>query len=143
MSSSLSESPVHLNYRTTLLVSLLVITPLGFASKFYRGPLAWWFNDHLGGLLYEMFWILLIILIWPKLSPFWVACGVFLVTCALEFLQLWHPPFLQLIRSTFLGRTVIGTSFTWWDFPYYIVGCAAGSLWLRYVRQKSGGPRSN
>ncbi|MEE9212976.1 MAG: DUF2809 domain-containing protein, partial [Phycisphaeraceae bacterium] len=52
-------------------------------------------------------------------------------TCALEFAQLWHPPWLQMIRSTFLGRAVLGTTFSWWDLPIYPVGCALGWLWLR------------
>jgi hypothetical protein len=63
--------------------------------------------------------------------------GVFLVTSALEFLQLWHPPFLQLIRSTFLGQTLIGTSFTWWDFPYYFFGCVLGWFGVRYVKTRT------
>lgn len=125
------------SYRVTILTALLVVTPLGFASKFYQGPAAWWFNNHFGGFMYEIFWILLIILMWPNLSSLWVAVGVFLVTCFLEFLQLWHPPFLQLIRSTFLGRTLIGTSFTWWDFLYYILGCTIGWVWVSYLKTKT------
>jgi hypothetical protein len=38
---------------------------------------------------------------------------VLVATCLLEFLQLWHPPLLEAVRSTFIGRTVLGTSFTW------------------------------
>ncbi|MFQ6113020.1 MAG: DUF2809 domain-containing protein [bacterium] len=138
MVSPFSENNPYFSCRVKTLIALSAITLLGFASKFYHGPAAWWFNDHLGGLLYEVFWILLINVVWPESSPFWVVLAVFLVTSALEFLQLWHPPFLQLVRSTFLGRTLIGTSFTWWDFPYYVLGCAAGYIWLRYVGRESG-----
>jgi hypothetical protein len=120
--------------RVILLASLIVITPLGFATKFYRGPGDWWLNNYAGGMLYEVFWILLVSLVWPKLPLLGVVSGVFLITALLEFLQLWHPPFLKTIRSTFLGRTLIGTSFSGWDFVYYIAGCAIGWGWLRYVR---------
>ena len=41
---------------------------------------------------------------------------VLAVTFALEFLQLWKPPFLQAVRSTFLGHVLIGSSFSWFDF---------------------------
>ncbi|NIR50685.1 DUF2809 domain-containing protein [candidate division KSB1 bacterium] len=125
-------------FRLRILISLFIITPLGFASKFYYGPLAWWVNDHFGGMLYEAFWILLIVLIWPHLSPFKVALGVFLTTSVLEFLQLWHPPPLELIRTTFVGQTLIGTTFTWYDFPYYFLGSALCCWWIRWLDQRIG-----
>ncbi len=95
-------------------ISLLIITPLGFASKFYIGPPgAWWFNDYAGGIFYEIFWCLVVILLLPYTSAFLVASFVLVITCFLEFLQLWHPPFLEAIRSTFIGSALIGTTFTW------------------------------
>lgn len=137
MITPFSRDHPYFYYRVTILISLIFVTPFGFISKFYRGPGAWWFNDYIGGFLYDVFWILLITSIWPKISPYRIALGVFLVTSFLEFLQLWHPPFLQLIRSTFLGRALIGTSFTWWDFPYYFLGCALGLFWVRYIKNKT------
>jgi hypothetical protein len=56
---------------------------------------------------------------------------VLAITCALEVLQLWHPPFLQAIRSTFAGRALIGTTFVWWDFIYYIVAAAVSPALAR------------
>jgi hypothetical protein len=63
-----------------------------------------------------------------------MAIVVLLATCALEFLQLWHPPFLEYLRSSFIGRTVLGTSFAWLDFPYYVLGCWIGWLWMRWLQ---------
>ena len=60
-----------------------------------------------------------------------IAVGVLLATCVLEFLQLWHPPWLQVMRSTFLGESLFGTSFSWWDFPAYVVGAVVGWIVLR------------
>lgn len=125
-------------FRSHILLSLLVVTPIGFASKFYHGPLAWWLNDHFGGFLYEIFWVLLVALLWPKFAALKTAFGVFLATVILEFLQLWQPPLLQKIRSTFLGRTLMGTTFTWFDFPYYLLGCALGWLWVSFLKRKCG-----
>ena len=108
-------------------LALALVTPLGFAFKFYRGPWHVWFNDYGAGLLYEVFWILVFLFLWPTRHALRrIAAWVFGVTCALETLQLWHPPFLEAIRSTFLGRALIGTSFVWWDFPHYVVGTALG-----------------
>ncbi len=122
--------------RLPILISLLIITPLGFASKFYNGPPgAWRFNDYAGGVFYEIFWCLVVILLLPYTSAFLVASFVLVITCFLEFLQLWHPPFLEAIRSTFIGSALIGTTFTWWDFPHYVIGCFMGWILIRLILQ--------
>lgn len=107
--------------------SVLIVTPLGFLFKFYSGPGRWWFNNYGAGLLYEVFWILVVFLFVPgRRYVRRIPVYVFAVTCALEVLQLWHPWFLQEIRSHFLGRALIGTSFVWWDFPHYAIGSIVG-----------------
>jgi hypothetical protein len=99
--------------RRYCIYSLLAVVPLGFLFKSYSGPGHRWFNDFVAGLFYEIFWILLVFLILPKKKwvnkiPLWV----FLITCALEVLQLWHPKFLEKIRSFFIGAALIGTTFS-------------------------------
>ncbi len=106
-------------------ILLLIITPVGFASKLYTGPGEWRFNNYAGGILYVMFWCFLVILLFPYATAFWVACMVLGITCSLEYLQLWHPFFLEFIRSSFTGSTLVGSTFAWWDFPHYIIGCFA------------------
>lgn len=125
------------SYRIFVFVSLLILTPLGFATKFYSGPFAGWVNDSLGGVFYEIFWILVVTFAWPRFVPLKAAIGVFMVTDALEFLQLWHPAFLQKIRATFLGSALIGTTFVRDDFLYYFLGCVLGWWYVRYLRRRT------
>jgi Protein of unknown function (DUF2809) len=113
------------------LISLLIVVPLGFYSKFYAGPAAYWVNHSVSGLWYEIFWCLLVLCFLPEGKAGLIASGVLLATCALEVLQLWHPPFLDYLRRSFLGRTLLGTSFAWSDFPYYVLGCGIGWLWMK------------
>ena len=122
-------------FRIVTLLSILIIATLGFASKFYTGPAAKWFNNSLGGLLYEIFWCLAISFILIKTKPWKIALSVFIITCILEFLQLWHPVFLEMIRSTFIGRTIIGTTFVPSDFVYYALGSFAGWMLLKKIRK--------
>ena len=122
-------------FRLVTLLSILIIAPLGFASKFYTGPAAKWFNDSLGGFLYEIFWCLVISFILIKAKPWKIALNVFIITCILEFLQLWHPVFLEMIRNTFIGRTIIGTTFVPSDFIYYAIGSLAGWILLEKIRK--------
>ncbi|PMB33329.1 hypothetical protein CEN43_10430, partial [Fischerella thermalis BR2B] len=44
---------------------------------------------------------------------------------------------LEQIRATLVGKLLLGTTFAWWDFPHYVVGCFLGWLWLRQLQGKS------
>jgi hypothetical protein len=127
-----------LKERFGAIISILIIVPLGFYTKFYDGPAREWVNDSLGGLFYEIFWCLIVFLILPKAKAWKIALGVFAATCILEILQLWHPPILEALRSYFIGRTVLGNSFSISDFFYYVAGSLLGWWWiLRLQKHRS------
>jgi hypothetical protein len=130
----IGERPSLRARRLWTVASLLVTVPLGLYTKFYSGPAANWVNNSFGGVFYEIFWCLLIFLFLDAGKPWVIAVWVLVLTCCLEFLQLWHPPFLELLRGNFIGRTILGTSFAWSDFPYYVLGCGIGWLWMRRLR---------
>ena len=126
----------HKNSRRValLMVSVVVVALLGFyAKRGYHGPAAAWVADSVGGAVYEIFWCLVLALALPYWRASRIAVVVLIVTCALEFLQLWHPPVLEWMRSFFLGHAILGSYFDWLDFPYYFAGSAAGWLWLRAI----------
>ncbi|MBD2019070.1 DUF2809 domain-containing protein, partial [Leptolyngbya sp. FACHB-36] len=79
------QKPGHdrrLYYRLALLLSAILIVPLGYAVRFSSvGPA--WLNDALGSIAYEVFWILLVLLLVPRASLKWTAIGVCLATCGL------------------------------------------------------------
>jgi hypothetical protein len=120
--------------------SLLIVVAMGFFFKYYNGPGYQWFNDYGAAVFYEIFWCLFAFLFFRRSQtavlqiPIWV----FIITCILEFLQLWHPPLLQDIRSTLIGKWLLGTTFAWWDFPHYLLGCTLGWLWLRQLQLPRG-----
>ena len=121
--------------RLITVLILAVIVPIGFLTKFYSGPAEDWMNNSLGGLFYEIFWCLVIAFIFTKTKPIKIAFWVFVITCMLEFLQLWHPSFLEFFRNNFVGRTILGNSFNWMDFPYYFAGSLVGYLILISIRK--------
>lgn len=117
--------------RTYAIIFLTILVPLGFGLKFYPGPGRAWVNNSLGGTAYVIFWCLVFFAVWPRrraVNP--IVIGVFAVTCALEALQLVDHPVLDSIRGTFLGRTLIGNTFVWSDYIYYVIGAVLGRLWL-------------
>jgi GrpB-like predicted nucleotidyltransferase (UPF0157 family) len=113
---------------------LAVLTALGLASKLYAGPGASWTSGYAGGFFYVLFWVFLVLVFSPRSSPGAAAVWVLGITSALEGLQLWHPPFLQRIRSTFLGHALLGSTFSGWDFAYYALGAIAAPVLARGAR---------
>lgn len=105
---------------------LLITIVLGAVSFFMRDTAFDNFANHAGGFFYVLAWIFFILMLSLRLSSLKVCVLVFLGTCALEVLQLWHPPILEAIRSTLPGQVLIGTTFAWSDFPAYGVGAFIG-----------------
>lgn len=120
-------------------MTICLIIPFGFLAKLYSGPAYTWVNNSLGGVIYVIFWSLLFFLFVPNFHPIKITSLVFIGTCLLECLQLWHPGFLESIRSHFLGRALIGTSFTWLDFFHYFVGFVLSAILLKYLRRVETG----
>ncbi len=120
-----------------------LVIAIGLGCKYYRGAGSEVINNFgPASVAYVLLWMLLLFLIVPRVECVWqIAIGVCLGTCLLEFLQLWHPPWLEALRATLLGRLVFGNTFSWWDFPAYFIGCLLGVAVLRGICRKSS-PRA-
>jgi len=117
--------------RRRLLVVLALLVPLGLLTKATDQELI---RGYAGGVLYVMFFTFAVLLARPEWRPERVAAGVLLATCALEVLQLWHPQWLERVRATFLGQTLLGSTFSGWDFAAYALGAAAAIVLARALR---------
>jgi Protein of unknown function (DUF2809) len=117
--------------------SIALILPLGFyAKRGYHGPADAWVRDSAGGVLYVIFWCLVVAFMLPRVRAARIAAAVLAATCILEFLQAWHPPLLEAARANFIGRTILGSYFDWTDFLYYFAGAAIGWAWLRAIGRR-------
>jgi len=87
-------------------------------------------NNSLGGVFYVLFGCLLVFWFLPRARPGRIALAVLLVTCLLEFLQRWHPPWLEWRRHFWLGQMLLGTTFAGSDFSYSFLGAGLGWRWL-------------
>ncbi len=124
--------------RLWCLLSICIITPIGFWFKYYRGVGAWWFNDYGAGVLYVVFWCLFFHLIFcRKKNALKIAVWVLVATCLLEVLQLWHAPFLQAIRAIYICGLLIGNTFVWLDLPHYVLGAVIGFFLIKLL-EKTG-----
>lgn len=116
-------------------ILLFLIVPIGFYTKFYAGFGSEWVNNKLGGVFYEIFWCLGFYILLPQIKPVKIVLWIFIITCILEFIQLSSAAYLEIIRSNFIGQTIIGNSFSWNDFPYYVIGSALGLLILTIINR--------
>ena len=134
--SILRKSPAI--QRTMILsFSILIVVPLGLLTKVYLGPGYDWVNHSLGGVFYEIFFCLIAAIIFPAARPWKIAGGIFLMTAVLELLQLYHPPWLTVLRTFWIGHLLLGNSFSAWDFPYYLLGCLLGGLGISVINRYS------
>jgi hypothetical protein len=119
-------------------IILLILVPAGFMTKFYQGPAEQWVNNHLGGVFYVSFLtiVLYILLTFCKnLKVIYPVIAALIITTVLEFLQLWETPVLEAIRNTFIGRTIIGSSFNPEDFIYYVLGSALAYFLILWCKK--------
>jgi hypothetical protein len=114
------------------------LVPFGWWTKHYSGPFDQWVNHSLGGVLYVVFWCLAFSLLFPRVRPRKLSGWVFLATSAIEVLQLWHPHWLEALRATRMGVTLLGNSFAWLDFPHYLLGALLSCLLLHTLQHRTG-----
>ncbi|MDM3845524.1 MAG: DUF2809 domain-containing protein [Aphanizomenon gracile PMC644.10] len=109
-----------------IIISTLIVIAMGFFFKYYRGIGHEWLNNYGAAIFYEIFSCLFAFGFFrSKKAVIQIPIWVFILTCIVEFLQLWHPPLLEAIRATF----------AWWDFPHYLLGSILGWLCLEKLRE--------
>ena len=119
---------------------VLWITSAGacFAYAYWRENFTGWLRESGGGIPYVVFWIMFLFVLFPR--PQWafsfsgIATGI---TCALEVFQLWKPAWLTEIRESAVGAALLGSGFSWQDFPPYFLGGVIGYLILKAVSRVS------
>ncbi len=124
---------VEIRRRVVPLTAAVITVGLGYWLRFHA-PVPGWLRDASGGVAYVVFWMLVVAATKPMIPAFRLAAAVLAITCGVEFLQLWHPAWLEAIRQTLAGRLILGTTFDWLDFPPYAVGAVLGWSVLRWTR---------
>jgi Protein of unknown function (DUF2809) len=123
-------------YRIALLIGMILIIPLGYGVRFATGLGSPEFQDIFGSIAYQVLLMFVFAFFYPRTNLVKVAIGVFIVSSAIEFLQLWQVPWLQTIRATWAGRVLLGNTFLWSDFPPYAIGAFLGWICLKGLRRK-------
>jgi hypothetical protein len=118
--------------RLLLIINILSVVLMGYIVRFSHIFIE--SIHHIGGcIFYEILWILVGALPYPKANRKLIAIWVFLGDYGIEFLKLYQPPWLQAIRATLPGRLILGTNFDLYNLPVYLFGSCLGWLWLKFL----------
>ena len=115
--------------RLRILISLALLVIVGLVMKLSGVT---WLANSFGGVLWVMFFAGLGLLVRPRCdAAIPAATGAFLLACLVEVSQLSDAVILGMVRRTFPGRLLVGTTFAWSDFVYYLIGAVAAWLLAR------------
>jgi hypothetical protein len=110
----------------------LVLAPLVILAAFATrsgSPLIPTLVAEYGG---DTLWALMVFMVIRGLAPRWPpwqSAGLALLISYLgEISQLYHAPWIDAIRSTWLGGVLLGYGFLWSDLVCYTIGILAGAL---------------
>jgi hypothetical protein len=118
-----------------VLVVLVIAAGLLWRSSFMPLPS---FLAKYGG---DALWALMVFLglgfVFNRASTLRLAFGALGFSWAVEFSQLYHAPWIDMIRSTLPGRLILGSTFNWPDLPAYALGVTMGAVAEFYFHRRT------
>jgi hypothetical protein len=122
-----------LKRRLWSLLLLMIVVLAGYYLRFYRGPLQDWVHRLNGSLLVVCFWAFLLYLFVPSLRAGSLAVTICGFACAVELSLLVPQPMITYVRGAFIGRSVVGPPFAWYDLAAYLAGGLVAYGGLRWI----------
>lgn len=108
--------------RIWLILGLLIVIPLGLATRKWGAELPDFIADNAGDALWTMAVYLSLGICRPQWSPLKLGCLALLISFGVEFAQLIDVDWLNSMRKTLPGRLLLGTGFLWIDLVRYVFG---------------------
>lgn len=128
--------------RLPYLISILVIIALGIASRKIMG-FPYFVYEYVGDVLWAVNVYLLLAFLFPKEKISILAFISITFSVLIEFSQIYHEPWIDSIRNTFIGGMVLGYGFLWSDILCYIIGIFLGVIidmqFIRIFKKKLTG----
>ena len=85
-------------------------------------------STYAGDTLWALMVFLGLGLVLPTTGTWLIAMIVLAFAFSVEVSQLYHAPWIDSFRNTFVGAVTIGSGFLWSDFLCYTMGCAMGVI---------------
>lgn len=108
------------------LIALVIACGLLSRSTFLDLPPFW--AKYTGDALWALMIFLIFAFLFPKRKTATIAALATALCLIVECSQLYHAPWLDALRQTWLGRMTLGNTFAWADLAAYLIGILTGSL---------------
>jgi hypothetical protein len=115
------------------LLIMVMITAFGLPARTVQDQLPTWYVLYFGDYLWAMLLFFIFSLTLRNMSTFKVAITTLLFTYIIEISQLFHPQWLNYLRSIKLCALVLGYGFLWSDIVAYTLGISTGALVERFL----------
>jgi len=114
--------------RVGLFVALLLVIPLGLATRKWGADLQVFIADNAGDALWTVAVYLTVAFGFPRLRSVTVGCVALAISFGVEFSQLIDVEWLNALRKTLPGRLLLGAGFLWIDLVRYAVGAVVVTM---------------
>lgn len=124
------------------LLVMAVIAIFGLPARTIQDQLPAWYVQYFGDYLWAMLLFFGFALILRNMHTFKVALVTLLFTYTVEISQLFHPPWLDYLRSIKLLALVLGFTFLWSDIFAYTLGIVTGALLEHFLFRDNSAQRT-
>jgi hypothetical protein len=107
---------------------MVLIAVLGLPARTIQDHLPSWYVQYFGDYLWAVLLFFGFALIFHNMSTLKVAIITLLFTYGIEISELFHPLWLDNLRSIKLFALVLGYTFLWSDIVAYTLGISTGAL---------------
>ena len=115
---------------------MIVIIAFGLPARMIQDRLPDWYVQYFGDYLWAMLLFFIFALIFQNKGTFQVAMITLLFAYSIELSQLFHPQWLEYLRSIKVFALVLGYTFLWSDIAAYTLGVSTGALIEHFQLQK-------
>lgn len=123
------------NPRTYLLIMVMLIA-IGLPARTIQDQLPMWYVQYFGDYLWAMLLFFGFALAFQNVNTFKVAIITLLFTYSIEISQLFHPQWLEYLRSFKFFGLILGYGFLWSDILAYTLGISTGALIEHFLLQR-------
>jgi hypothetical protein len=116
---------------------MMVIMAFGLPARLIQDRLPEWYTLYFGDYLWAMLLFFIFALTFRNMNTFKVAMIALVFTFLIEISQLFHPQWLEGLRSIKLFALVLGYGFLWSDIAAYTLGISTGVLVERFLLQQN------
>lgn len=107
---------------------IVAIIAAGLPARTVAHSLPGWYVNYAGDYWWAMLVFFLFTLVWPNKRTAWVFVLSLTFAYAIEVSQLFHPAWLDEIRSHKIFALILGHGFLWTDIVAYTLGISSGAL---------------